>query len=213
MDDEPALHVDDSTDGAVREPREPAIVSGDLMPPGEGQLRLDVDDGAERVGYRGPAVCKIVGISYRQLDYWARTRLVEPSMQKAGGSGTQRLYSFDDVVRLRVVKRLLDAGVSLQKVRLAVDELRARGRSLADTTLVSDGTSVLLLDDDAQLLDMVRGGQAVLALALEPVIEELRGEVSAFPSHRVIEAEPAPEPDVESPQEPGGTPGGDAATS
>ena len=157
-----------------------------------GQLQLDVGDDAERVGYRGPTVCKIVGISYRQLDYWARTELVEPSMQKAGGSGTQRLYSFDDVVRLRVVKRLLDTGVSLQKVRLAVDELRARGRSLADTTLVSDGTSVLLLDDDAQLLDMVRGGQAVLALALEPVIEELRGEVSAFPSQRVVDVELIP---------------------
>ena len=167
-------------------------MTNEVPPTPAGQLQLDVGDDSERVGYRGPTACKIVGISYRQLDYWARTGLVEPSMRKAGGSGTQRLYSFDDVVRLRVVKRLLDTGVSLQKVRLAVEELRARGRSLADTTLVSDGTSVLLLDDDAQLLDMVRGGQAVLALALEPVIEELRGEVSAFPSQR-IEAEPVPE--------------------
>src|SRR5690625_2847209 len=114
-----------------------------------GQLSLDIDDGSlERQGYRGPTVCKIVGVTYRQLDYWARTGLVEPSVRKAVGSGTQRIYSFDDVVRLRVVKRLLDTGVSLQKVRLAVDELHLRGRSIAETTLVSDGVSVYALDDD-----------------------------------------------------------------
>lgn len=149
-----------------------------------GQLRFDVGDDS-RDGYRGPAVCKLVGVSYRQLDYWARTGLVEPSLRKAEGSGTQRLYAFEDIVRLRVVKRMLDAGVSLKKIRLAVDELRARGRSLADTTLVTDGTSVFLLDDDQQVLDLVRKGQAVLALALEPVIDELRGEVTSFPSERL----------------------------
>lgn len=159
-----------------------------LQPPDSGQLRFDVGDAAGvREGYRGPAVCKIVGISYRQLDYWARTGLVEPSIRKASGSGTQRLYAFEDVVRLRVVKRMLDAGVSLKKVRLAVDELRARGRSLSDATLVSDGYSVLLLEDDQQVLDLVRRGQTVLALALEPVISQLRGEVTAFPTERLTD--------------------------
>jgi DNA-binding transcriptional MerR regulator len=151
-----------------------------------GQLALDVGDAAGvREGYRGPAVCKIVGISYRQLDHWARTGLVEPSIRKAQGSGTQRLYSFDDVVRLKVVKRMLDAGVSLQRIRVAVDELRARGRTLADTLLVSDGSTVLFLDDDEQLLDLLRRGQAVMTLALDPVIDELRGEVTAFPTERL----------------------------
>jgi DNA-binding transcriptional MerR regulator len=151
-----------------------------------GQLSLDVGDAAGvREGYRGPAVCKIVGISYRQLDHWARTGLVEPSIRKAQGSGTQRLYSFDDVVRLKVVKRMLDAGVSLQRIRVAVDELRARGRTLADTLLVSDGSTVLFLDDDEQLLDLLRRGQAVMTLALDPVIDELRGEVTAFPTERL----------------------------
>lgn len=151
-----------------------------------GQLALDVGDAAGvREGYRGPAVCKIVGISYRQLDHWARTGLVEPSIRKAKGSGTQRLYSFDDVVRLKVVKRMLDAGVSLQRIRVAVDELRARGRTLADTLLVSDGSSVLFLDDDEQVLDLLRRGQAVMTLALDPVIDELRGEVTAFPTERL----------------------------
>jgi DNA-binding transcriptional MerR regulator len=150
-----------------------------------GQLALDVGDAADREGFRGPTVCKIVGISYRQLDYWARTELVQPSYRQASGSGTQRLYSFDDVVRLKVVKRLLDTGVSLQKVRLAVDELRARGRSLAETTLVSDGTSVFAVDEDQQVLDLLRRGQAVFAIALDPVVDELRGEVTAFPTERV----------------------------
>jgi len=159
-----------------------------------GQLRLDVGEaGEELVGYRGPTVCKIVGITYRQLDYWARTELVSPSVQQAEGSGTQRLYSFDDVVRLRVVKRLLDTGVSLQKVRVAVEELQRRGRTLTEATLVSDGASVLLLEDDAELLDLVRRGQAVLALALDPVIEELRGEVTAFPTERAVGPEPTAE--------------------
>jgi DNA-binding transcriptional MerR regulator len=151
-----------------------------------GQLALDVGEAAGvREGYRGPAVCKIVGISYRQLDHWARTGLVEPSIRKAKGSGTQRLYSFDDVVRLKVVKRMLDAGVSLQRIRVAVEELRGRGRTLADTLLVSDGSTVLFLDDDEQVLDLLRRGQAVMTLALDPVIDELRGEVTAFPTERL----------------------------
>jgi len=162
-----------------------------------GQLAFDIDDGSlERNGYRGPTVCKIVGVTYRQLDYWARTGLVEPSVRKAGGSGTQRLYSFDDVVRVRVVKRLLDTGVSLQKVRLAIDELRAQGRSLAETTLVSDGETVYAMDDDRQVLDLLKRGQSVFAIALDPVVEELRGEVTAFPMERVnpddVVADPAP---------------------
>ncbi len=157
-----------------------------------GQLRLDVGDQQE--GFRGPTVCKIVGISYRQLDYWARTSLVEPSFRRAEGSGTQRLYSFDDVVRLKVVKRLLDTGVSLQKVRLAVDELRRSGSNLAETTLISDGHTVYALDDDARLLDLLRRGQGVFALAIDPVVRELKGEVAAFPTERVAAAEPAAAP-------------------
>ncbi len=168
-----------------------------------GQLAFDVGEAAgERVGYRGPAVCKIVGISYRQLDYWDRTELVKPSVRKAEGSGSQRLYSFEDIVRLRVVKRMLDAGVELKKVRRAVDQLRSMGRSLNDATLVSDGTTVLLLDDDEQVLDLVRRGQAVLALALDPVVDELRGDIAPFPVERlddegnIVPAEPpAAEPE------------------
>ena len=147
------------------------------------QLRLDVGSaGGSTEGYRGPAVCKIVGITYRQLDYWARTGLVNPSVRQAEGSGTQRLYSFDDIVQLRVVKRLVDTGVSLQRVRLAIDELRDRGRSPSDVTLVSDGQSVFMVDDNAQVIDLLARGQGVFAIALGPVVDELRGEVTAFPT-------------------------------
>ena len=144
-------------------------------------------------------MCKIVGISYRQLDYWDRTELVTPSVREASGSGSQRLYSFDDVVALRVVKRLVDTGVSLQRIRLAVDELRRRGSGLAEATLVSDGTSVFAVDDDAQLVDLLRRGQGVFAIAVGPVVDELRGEVTAFPSERIEPSEvvSTPTPDGE----------------
>ena len=97
----------------------------------------------EDVGFRGPIACAAAEITYRQLDYWARTGLVEPSIRPATGSGTQRLYSFRDILVLKVVKRLLDTGVSLQNIRTAVGHLRARGvEDLAALTLMSDGASV-----------------------------------------------------------------------
>lgn len=159
-----------------------------------GQMAFDVGEAAaERAGYRGPTVCKIVNITYRQLDYWARTDLVTPSLRQARGSGSQRLYTFDDIVQLRVVKRLLDTGVSLQRVRAAVEELRVRGQSLADVTLVADGSSVYAVDDNAQVIDLLARGQGVFAIALGPVVDELRGEVTAFPTE-TVEAAAAPEP-------------------
>lgn len=157
------------------------------------QLRFDEDD-QHLVGFRGPTVCKIVGITYRQLDYWARTGLVVPSVRDAKGSGTQRLYSFDDLVELRVMKRLLDTGVSLQRVRQAVEELRRRGRTPGDVTLLSDGSTVYALDDNAQVIDLLARGQGVFAIALGPVVSELRGEVARFPHEEVTrEAATVPE--------------------
>jgi DNA-binding transcriptional MerR regulator len=144
-------------------------------------LDLPVD---ERLGYRGPAVSEIVGISYRQLDYWARTGLAVPSVRRAEGSGSQRLYSFEDIVRLRVIKRLLDAGVNLERIRVALDELTRQGRALSDVTLASDGRTVYAMDDDRELLDLLHRGQGVFAIALEPLVNELRGEVSVLPSSR-----------------------------
>ena len=87
----------------------------------------DVSPLPDDVGYRGPTACSAAGITYRQLDYWARTGLVEPTVRGATGSGTQRLYSFRDILLLKVIKRLLDAGISLQQIRTAVQHLRERG--------------------------------------------------------------------------------------
>jgi DNA-binding transcriptional MerR regulator len=151
----------------------------------QGQLGLELP-GEGRPGYRGPAVSEIVGITYRQLDYWARTGLVSPSIRKAEGSGSQRLYSFEDIVRLRVVKRLLDAGVNLERIRSALEELARQGRALSDVTLASDGRTVYAIDDDRQLLDLLQRGQGVFAIAVDPLIDELRGEVSTLPSTRGV---------------------------
>ena len=150
----------------------------------QAQLTLDLpgDPRDERSGFGGPDVVGLVGITYRQLDYWARTGLATPSVRGAKGSGSRRLYSFEDIVRLRVIKRLLDAGVNLERIRTALDELARLGRSLSDVTLASDGTTVYAIEDDRQLLDLLRRGQGVFAIAVEPLIEELRGEVISLPT-------------------------------
>lgn len=134
-------------------------------------------------GYRGPAVCQIVGISYRQLDYWARTGLVEPSVRAAAGSGSQRLYGFGDLLLLRLVKRLLDAGISLQNIRTVVDGLRDRRvEDLVAVTLMSDGASVYECTSDDEVIDLLRGGQGVFAVAIGVSVGELTARVAEFPA-------------------------------
>jgi DNA-binding transcriptional MerR regulator len=131
------------------------------------------------LGFRGPQVCSIVGITYRQLDYWARTDLVRPSITDAKGSGTQRTYSFADLVRLKVVKSLLDAGVKLATARQAIDYLREDlGDDWATANLVLDGSSSVLVRTDDMLIDVVRRGQGVLNIVpLAHVMEELDAHV------------------------------------
>jgi DNA-binding transcriptional MerR regulator len=137
------------------------------------------------VGYRGPTACSAAGITYRQLDYWARTGLVVPTIRSATGSGSQRLYSFKDILVLKVVKRLLDAGVSLQNIRVAVDALRARGvDDLARVTLLSDGTSVYECTSSEEVVDLLRGGQGVFGIAVSGALRELRGSLAKLPSER-----------------------------
>src|SRR4029078_8466530 len=115
------------------------------------------------LGFRGPQVCSIVGITYRQLDYWARTDLVRPSITDAQGSGTQRTYSFSDLVRLKVVKSLLDAGVKLQTARKAIDYLREDlGEYWGNSQHVLDVTNSVLARTDDALIALVRRGQGVL---------------------------------------------------
>jgi DNA-binding transcriptional MerR regulator len=137
------------------------------------------------VGFRGPTACQVVGITYRQLDYWARTGLVAPSIRSAAGSGSQRLYSFKDVLVLKVVKRLLDAGVSLQNIRVAVEHLRRRGiRDLAGITLFSDGTTVYECSSAEEVVDLLRGGQGVFGIAVSGAMREISGSIRDFPMER-----------------------------
>ncbi len=135
------------------------------------------------VGYRGPTACSAAGITYRQLDYWARTGLVEPSIRPAHGSGTQRLYSFRDILVLKIVKRLLDTGVSLQQIRTAVQHLRDHGvGDLAQITLMSDGASVYECTSADEVIDLVQGGQGVFGIAVGRVWREVEGSLAELPS-------------------------------
>ena len=140
---------------------------------------------ADEVGYRPPTACAAAGITYRQLDYWARTELVEPSVRAAHGSGSQRLYSFRDILVLKVVKRLLDTGISLQQIRAAVQHLRDRGtEDLAQVTLMSDGVSVYECTSPDEVVDLLAGGQGVFGIALGRVWQEVAGELAELPAVR-----------------------------
>ena len=158
------------------------VASPTSQAPGTSQPSTGVD------GFRGPQVCTIVGISYRQLDYWARTDLVRPSVCDANGSGTQRLYSYRDLVELKVIKRLLDADISLQAARKAIEYLREQlGTDLTSAHLVIDGTRTVLAQNGDQIVDLLREGQGVLNIvSLGPVVNDLATELhNVEPAERV----------------------------
>lgn len=148
---------------------------------------MDLED-----GYRGPAVCKIVGITYRQLDYWARTDLIRPSIADAHGSGTQRRYSYRDLVELKVIKSLLDAEVSLQQARRAVEYVRDNlGEDISSASLVINGAGSVLVRTDGELVDLMRAGQGVFSvMALGGVKKELDAAITELrpPAEAVSES-------------------------
>ena len=148
------------------------IEQGVLVPSG-------AEFAGEEIGYGGPPVCKIVGISYRQLDYWARTDLLRPSLVDAAGSGTQRRYSYRDLVALKVIKSLLDAGLSLQTARKAIEYLRDHmGEDLASASLVLDGSRSVLVRTGEDIVDVVRQGQGVLNIVpLAGLVEQLDASI------------------------------------
>lgn len=154
--------------------------------------RVDTDS----AGYRAPVVTQIVGVTYRQLDYWARTKLLEPSVRSAQGSGSQRLYSFRDILVLRLIKSLLAAGISLPQIRKAVEQVRDRGASdLASTTLFSDGTTIFECTSESEVFDLLRGGQGVFGIAVGPALSSLVGEIGEFPSESADSDAPTPSRD------------------
>ncbi len=174
---------DSDVDGAVAAASEQGLLFDD-----------DVAPLPDDVGYRGPTACNAAGITYRQLDYWARTGLVEPTVRAAGGSGTQRLYSFRDILLLKVIKRLLEAGVSLQQIRTAVDHLRVRGTDdLTRVTLMSDGATVYECRSADEIIDLLQGGQGVFGIAIGGVWREIEGTLMELPNERA-ERDPAEHP-------------------
>ena len=137
------------------------------------------------IGYRGPIAAGVVGITYRQLDYWARTGLVSPTVRPATGSGTARLYGFRDILELKIVKRLLDTGVSLQQIRTAVEHLRHRGTTdLTQVTLMSDGATVYECTSPNEVIDLLMGGQGVFGIAVGRVWQEIEGSLAQLPGER-----------------------------
>jgi len=182
-------------DGAASRARSAPRSAGASLPAAEQQVLFGDDTAAqsEDLGYRGPTACAAAGITYRQLDYWARTGLVEPSIRPASGSGTQRLYGFRDILVLKVVKRLLDTGISLQQIRAAVAHLRERGSAnLAEVTLMSDGVSVFEFTSPDDVVDLLQGGQGVFAIALGRVWQEVEGDLAKLPAERAESAEMGP---------------------
>lgn len=147
------------------------------------------DDGLPRPneegGFRGATAARAAGITYRQLDYWARTGLVEPTVRSATGSGSQRLYGFRDILVLKLVKRLLDTGISLQQIRTAVAQLAAAGvTDLSNTTLMSDGQSVYLCTSHDEVIDLMNRGQGVFGIAVGKVLREVESDLVSMEEHR-----------------------------
>ncbi|MEU9047552.1 MULTISPECIES: MerR family transcriptional regulator [unclassified Kitasatospora] len=140
---------------------------------------------SELIGFRGPTACAAAGITYRQLDYWARTGLLEPSVRTAYPAASQRLYSFRDVLLLKIVKRLLDAGVSLQNIRVAVAHLQAAEQAdLAGMTLMCDGATVYECTTPQQVVDLLKGGQGVFGIAVGAVWQELERTLGRLHAER-----------------------------
>src|SRR5690606_27020692 len=158
--------MSDTGEQSARE-TEPGYDLGPLFPDG----LPDLDDTA---GYRGTVAARAAGISYRQLDYWARTELVEPTIRGAAGSGTQRLYGFRDILVLKLVKRLLDTGISLQQIRTAIGQLREAGvKDLAQTARKWKGRGVSRCTSDDEVTDLASTGQGVFGIAVGKVLREV----------------------------------------
>lgn len=192
--DTPGQEELDLTTGAPQADTPPRVAAE----PVQGGLFPDDSVPDELVGYRGPSACQIAGITYRQLDYWARTSLVVPSIRGAAGSGSQRLYSFKDILVLKIVKRLLDTGISLHNIRVAVDHLRQRGvQDLANITLFSDGTTVYECTSAEEVVDLLQGGQGVFGIAVSGAMRELTGAIADFPGERADGGESISAPEDE----------------
>jgi len=134
------------------------------------------------MAFNTKTVIRITGLTQRQIDYWDRTHFIKPSVKEASGYGTARLYSFIDLVQLKVAKMLIDKGISLQKIRKSINYLKKNfpdiEKPLAQMRFITDGETLFVLTDNKKkILDTLSKGQMVFALAIGELIEELTGEV------------------------------------
>lgn len=138
-------------------------------------------------GYSGREAADIVGITYRQLDYWARTDLIRPSLADAKGSGSRRRYSYQNLLELKMIKTLLDAGQKLERVRAAFQYVRDLGEDLTSAQIVIAGDAVILVKDGEHLIDVVNKhqGQGVLnILAMQGVSDQVQAAVTELEAVR-----------------------------
>ena len=144
------------------------------------------------MNFNTKAVFKITGLSIRQIDYWDRTHFVKPSVSEASGYGSVRLYSFNDLIQLKVAKTLMDKGVSLQKIRKAINYLKKNmpevEKSLFELRFLTDGETIFVLTKDKKIIiDTLKSGQLVFSIALGEIVENLKGEVLALQKERKYE--------------------------
>jgi DNA-binding transcriptional MerR regulator len=136
-------------------------------------------------GYTGPEVCKITGITYRQLDHWTTSSLINASIRNLKGSGFHRIYSFQDIIQIKLVNKLREAGVSLQKIRIALKNIQkvlGDDISISDVSVFSDGKSIYVISDNDQMIDLLKKGQAVFGISLGPVHSEAEAKIfSLYP--------------------------------
>jgi DNA-binding transcriptional MerR regulator len=136
-------------------------------------------------GYTGPEVCKITRITYRQLDHWTTSNLIKASIRSIKGSGFHRIYSFQDIIQIKLVNKLREAGVSLQKIRLALTNMEnvlGEDINISDVSVFSDGKSIYVISDNDQMIDLLKKGQAVFGISLGPVRTEAEAEIfSLYP--------------------------------
>ena len=144
----------------------------------------------ETSGFSGARAAEIVGITYRQLDYWARTDLVRPSLSDASGSGSRRRYSYTDLLELRDIRSLLDAGLKLENVREIFTYLRDHlGADVSSANLVISGNRSVLIRTDGELIDLVKRGQGVLnILPLGGVRDDMDARIRELHPSAPVEA-------------------------
>ena len=141
------------------------------------------------MNFNSQAVVKITGLNFRQVDYWDRTHFIKPSISEAAGYGSVRLYSFSDLVQFKVAKTLLDKGISLQKIRKAINYLKKNmpevEKPLEEVRFLTDGETIFVLTKDtAKIIDTLKSGQLVFSLALGEIVEGLKGEITALQKER-----------------------------